>query len=169
MDIPRLKAENRFLPVIVGLSDKHSVMVDFDDTSFKKVVKVSKLAMKHFRLEGFIVLKSSHKHYHVVFDKPIRSWSNVLQIISWIGIMCDNPNVWKWACMQAIKGSCTLRVSEKPSKDDVKPKPRIVYRYGKQNKQIKSFLEKRKEVWNILKRLRFWLNTLKKRKGIMET
>ena len=93
-------------------------------------------------------------NYHVVFDKPMRYWSDVLRVISWIGILADNPNVWKWVCMQAIKKACTLRVSEKPTKNGVKPKPRIVYRYGRQNQQIKVFLEKRKEIWNILKKIR---------------
>ena len=61
--------------------------------------------------------------------------------------------------MQAIKGACTLRVSEKPVKNGFKPKPRIVYRYGRQNQQIKAFLEKRKEIWNILKKIRKIKNT----------
>jgi len=120
------------LPVIVGISEKHTVMVDLDNMSFKRVKGLAELASEHLALGGFIILKSSPKHYHVVFDKPMRYWSDVLRVIAWIGILADNPNAWKWVCMQAIKKACTLRVSEKPTKKGVKPKPRIIYRYGSQ-------------------------------------
>ena len=129
------------MAVIFGISDKHTVMADLDNMSFKRVKSLVFLTMKRFRLDGFIILKSSLKHYHVVFDRPKR-WSEVLRI------------VWKWVCMQAIKKTCTLRVSEKPTKNGFKPKPRIVYRYGSQNRQIKDYLEKRKEVWNILNKVK---------------
>jgi len=141
------------LPVIVGIDEKHMVMVDLDNMSFRKVKDLAESACKHFNLEGFIILKSSRNNYHVVFDRPMRFWSDVLRIISWIGILADNPNVWKWACMQAIKKTCTLRVSEKPTENGMKPKPRIVYRYGSQHRQIKAYLKRRKEILNILKKL----------------
>lgn len=108
--------------------------------------------MKRFKLDGFIILKSSPKHYHVVFDRPKR-WSEVLRIISWMGIMANNRNVWKWVCMQAIKKACTLRVSEKPTKNGVKPKPRIVYRFGGQNRQVKAYLQFKRQILRLLKHL----------------
>jgi len=141
------------MAVIIGLSDKNTVMVDLDNMSFKRVKRLAELTCKHFRLGGFIILKSSPNHYHVIFDKPIRYWSEVLRIISWIAIMSNNPHVWKWVCMQAIKKACTLRVSEKPAKNGVKPKPRIVYRYGSQSRKINAYLEKRKEVNDIFREL----------------
>jgi len=140
------------MAVIFGISDKHTVMADLDNMSFKRVKSLAFLTMKRFKLDGFIILKSSPKHYHVVFDRPKR-WSEVLRIISWMGIMANNRNVWKWVCMQAIKKACTLRVSEKPTKNGVKPKPRIVYRYGSQYRQVKAYLKKRKEILNILRKL----------------
>jgi len=51
--------------------------------------------------------------------------------------------------MQAIKESSTVRVGKKLRK----PSPRIVYRYGKQDKQIKEFLEMRKTINHISKNL----------------
>ena len=141
------------MATIKGITDNHTVMVDMDNMSFRKVKKLAESACRHFRLGGFIILKTSPKNYHVVFDKPMRFWSDVLRVISWIGIMSNNPNVWKWACMQAIKKTCTLRVSEKPTENGVKPKPRIVYRYGSQYRQIKAYLKRRREILNILRRL----------------
>jgi len=141
------------MATVKGISDNHTVMVDLDNMSFRKVKGLAELACKHFGLGGFIILKSSHRHYHVVFDKPMRFWSDVLRVISWIAIISNNPNVWKWVCMQAIKKACTLRVSEKPTKNGVKPKPRIVYRYGGQNNMIKEYLIFRKCILGIIKQL----------------
>jgi hypothetical protein len=141
------------MAVIVGLSDNRTVMCDLDNVSFKKAKSLAFLTLKRFRLGGFIILKSSHRHYHVVFDKPKR-WSEVLKIISWMGIMANNKNVWKWVCMQAIKKYCTLRVSPKPiNPEGFKPTPRIVYSYGSQNRQIQAFLTLRKRVLRMVKRL----------------
>jgi hypothetical protein len=139
--------------VIVGLSDNRTVMCDLDNVSFMKAKSSAFLTLKRFRLEGFIILKSSPKHYHVVFDKPKR-WSDVLKIISWVGIMANNMNVWKWVCMQAIKKYCTLRVSPKlVNPEGFKPSPRIVYRFGSQNRQIQDFLTLRRRVLRLVKRL----------------
>ena len=49
--------------------------------------------------------------------------------------------------MQDIKESSTLRFSPKIDK----PSPKIVYRYGSQNNQIKELLETRRIILNIVK------------------
>ena len=46
-------------------------------------------------------------------------------------------------------GCSTLRVSRKGDK----PSPRIVYRYGKQDGEIRNFLLKRRQIWRILRRM----------------
>jgi len=140
------------MAIVVGLSDNKTVMCDLDDISFKKAKDLAFLTMEHFKLEGFIILKSSNKHYHVVFDKPKR-WSEVISIIAWIGIIAKNENVWKWVCMQAIKKFCTLRVGPKPDGEGLKPSPKVVYTYGSQNRQIKWFLSMRRRVLRMVKRL----------------
>ena len=53
----------------------------------------------------------------------------------------------KWFLMQCIKGGSTLRIS--PKKD--KPSPRVVYREGKQDEEIESFLARRKLIKNLVK------------------
>ncbi|MGQ9641873.1 MAG: hypothetical protein ACUVUF_07095 [Candidatus Bathycorpusculaceae bacterium] len=112
------------------------------------------MALKHFGLGGFIALRSSPRHYHAVFDKPMGCWSDVLTVIAWMGIMANNGNVWKWGCMQAIKECCTLRVSPKPSNPEgFKPTPRVVYRYGSKNCMVKLFLVCRKRVLRMVERL----------------
>ena len=140
------------MAVVIGLSDNKTVMCDLDNISFKKAKSLAFLTMEHFKLEGFIILKSSRRHYHVVFDKP-KQWSEVISIIAWIGIISKNKHVWKWVCMQSIKKYCTLRVGPKPDGEGLKPSPKIVYRYGSQDRQIKWFLTMRRRVLRMVKRL----------------
>jgi len=97
--------------------------------------------MKFFRLRGFIILKSSKNHYHVVFDKSV-SWERNLHIVAWVALESKNEKLKSYLCMQCIKESSTLRVS--PKKD--KLAPRIVFCYGKQDNEIKKFLKYRKLV-----------------------
>ena len=142
------------MAVIIGVSDSHTVMADLDNMCFKRVKGLAMLTMEHFRLECFIILKSSCRNYHVVFDKPMRKWSDVLRVIAWMGIMANNSNVWKWVCMQIIKKYCTLRVSPKPvNPGGFKPSPRIVYRFGSGNRMVKEFLNMRRRVLRMVKRL----------------
>jgi hypothetical protein len=54
--------------------------------------------------------------------------------------------------MQAVKGALTLRLSPKPLSDGgFKPPPKVVYRYGEQDKCIKDFLKIRRNVLNAFK------------------
>jgi len=50
-----------------------------------------------------------------------------------------NEALQKWLLMQCIKKSSTLRISPKKGK----PSPRLVDRYGKQNGEIRNFLQYR--------------------------
>lgn len=139
------------MAVIMGISDEHTVMVDLDDTTFFEALKLAALALKKFRLGGFIIFKSSPEHYHLIFDKPC-SVIKVFKVISWIAIMSRNPNIWKYVCMQGIKGYCTLRVSPKPiNPNGFKHTPRIVYRHGTQNQMIKDYLTFRKHILKSVK------------------
>jgi hypothetical protein len=104
--------------------------------------------MKRFKLEGFLILKSSKNSYHVVFNAPV-SWAKNMSIVAWICLQCRSWNLIKWFLLQCIKGEPTLRVSSKGEKSS----PRIVYKYGKQDNQIQSFCECRKLIKSIIKRI----------------
>jgi len=105
-----------------------------NDASFKFVKYWALRIMKFFRLRGFIILKSSKNHYHVVFDRSV-TWAKNTHIMAWACVESKNAGLKKWFLMQCIKESSTLRVSPK----EEKPSPRIVYRYGKQDNEIKGF------------------------------
>jgi len=124
---------------IHGFSSKETVKLDFDEISFGLVKKWASEKMKQFKLGGFIILKSSENHYHVLFDKRV-SWSKNMKIVAWISLESRNKGLLEWLRMQCIKECSTLRVSPKGKKKS----PRIVFRYGSQNHEIKEFLKYRK-------------------------
>lgn len=62
-----------------------------------------------------------------------------MKVLCWIALESGNLGLQKYALMQGIKQSSTLRVSGKGNKDP----PKIVCRYGSQINQIKMFLENR--------------------------
>jgi hypothetical protein len=123
---------------VLGFSDAETVKLDFDETSFSSVRYWALRTMKWFRLKGFVILKSSNKCYHVVFDREV-SWKQNMRVVAWVALLSHNKSLAKWFLMQCIKGCSTLRVSFKHEK----PPPRIVYRHGKQDQNVKDFLRNR--------------------------
>ena len=121
---------------VLGYTDTETVKLDFDDTSFKEVKYWASRTMKRFKLEGFVILKSSKNSYHVLFNREV-SWPENVRIVAWVSLLSHNMMLQKWFVMQCIKKGSTLRVSPKRNK----PSPRIVYRYGKQDGEIKNFLK----------------------------
>jgi len=134
------KKSNQAKPIL-GYSDAETVKLDVDDVSFKSAKYWANRAMKWFRLRGFIIIKSSDDCYHVVFNREV-SWSENMRIVAWVALLSGLEKLKKWFLMQCIKQSSTLRIS--PKKD--KPSPRIVYRYGKQDEQIRIFLSYREKI-----------------------
>ena len=132
---------------ISGYTDDETVMLDLDDTPFKTAKYWAMRTMKWFKLGGFIILKSSKDCYHVVFDRKV-SWKENVSIVAWVALQNKSVGLVKWFLMQCIKESSTLRVSSKKEK----PSPRIVYRYGKQDEQIRNFLAYRRKIKRIINR-----------------
>jgi hypothetical protein len=140
-----LTEKSRVKPII-GFSNTETVKLDFDNTLFRDVLYWALRAMRRFKLEGFIVLKSSRKSYHVVFNRKV-SWSDNLRVVAWIALLSRSPGLQRFCLMQCIKKSSTLRVSRKREK----PSPRIVYRLGKQEKQVKDYMKARRLIMKIVK------------------
>jgi hypothetical protein len=123
-------------------------MIDFDNTPFKFVKEWALRAMRFHKLDGLIILKSSKNSYHVVFDRPV-SWSENMRIVAWVSLLSGNGKLKTYLLMQCIKQSSTLRVSTRGERHS----PRIVYRFGKQDKQIKKFLSERRRIKGIIRRI----------------
>ena len=124
---------------ILGFTDDETVMLDFDETPFKTVKYWSQVAMTHFGLGGFLILKSSENHYHVVFNRRV-DWAENMSVVAWVSLQSNNQGMLRYLRMQCIKKSSTLRIGPKGEK----PSPRIVYREEKEDAQIKEYLETRK-------------------------
>ena len=133
---------------VLGFTDTETVMLDFDNTTFKTVMYWARRAIRWFDLWGFIILKSSEGCYHVVFDRPV-SWSENMKIVAWVALLSHKMGLQRWHLMQCIKESSTLRVSPKMTK----PSPRIVYREGEEDNQIADFLRYRRKIKNIMRKM----------------
>jgi hypothetical protein len=129
---------------ILGFSDVETVKLDFDDSRFETVRYWASRALRWFKLRGFLILKSSRNHYHVVFDREV-SWSENMCVVAWVALESHNIGLIKWFLMQCIKGCSTLRVSPKKEK----PSPRIVYRCGNESENIREFLKNRQLIKRI--------------------
>lgn len=138
---------NRCRPIL-GYTDTATVKLDFDDVSFRTVKHWASRTMKKFKLEGLIILRSSERHYHVVFDRTV-SWAESMGAVAWACLQSKNKGLLNWFLLQCIKGSSTLRVSPKGAK----PSPRIVFRDGKQDKEVRNFLQHRRRIKNILRKM----------------
>jgi len=133
---------------VLGISDSSTVKLDFDGVPFKTVKYWALRAMRWFRLGGFIILKSSEGNYHVVFNRRV-SWRRNVKIMSWVAIESQLPKLKDYVLMQGIKMCSTLRVSCKGDK----PSPRVVYRYGMQDGEIRNFLLMRRKIWGIMRKM----------------
>lgn len=73
-----------------------------------------------------------------MFNRPV-SWAKNMHIIGWIAQQSKSRRVSGYLIMQCIKESSTLRLGSKGDK----PFPRIVYRFGRQDREINSYLKVR--------------------------
>ena len=133
---------------ILGFTDTETVMLDFDNSKFNTVIYWARRAMKWFKLEGFVILKSSENSYHVVFNRKV-SWSENMKIVAWVSLLSHNRGLRRYLTMQCIKEGSTLRVSPKGEKQS----PRIVYHEGSDDCQITGFLRYRRRIKDIMKQM----------------
>ena len=129
---------------ILGFSDEETVKLDFDQMSFSEVKKWAFRTLKHFKLKGFIILKSSKNCYHVIFDRMV-SWAENLSVVAWVALLSHNRGLSRYLIMQCIKKCSTVRVSAKKEKAS----PRIVFRFGDKGENITEFLKYRQLIKEI--------------------
>ena len=83
----------------------------------------------------------------LIFNRPV-SWIKNMHIVAWGALLSGKEKMKTYNLLQWIKQSSTLRISPKREK----PSPRIVYRYGKQDRQIFNYLKSRTLTKNHQKR-----------------
>jgi len=106
---------------------------------FEKVKYWASRTCKEHKLGGFLIVRSSKRNHHIVFNRAV-SWAENMSIVASLCLTLKHESLTKWFLLQCIKREPTLRTSIKANK----PSPRIVYHYGKQNGKIKEYLRYRK-------------------------
>lgn len=113
----------------IGFRTSKGLMLDFDNMTQGKARRLAQALMKRYKLEGYLLIKSSDKSYHVVFNRYL-TWKTILQVVFSL-VVCIT-----WGVHQARKGYLTLRISRKNNKN----KPKIVRKVGKTDKLINEYL-----------------------------
>jgi len=127
---------------IIGFTTDKGLMLDLDNTPISEVKFIASYYCSAFKLEGYIVIKSSQNNYQIIWNKKIKTWKKLTELllkITWHHYFkhtCLKPSMLLWAVLQIMKGSLTLRISKKKKKKS----PKIVISYGKQDKLIKEYL-----------------------------
>jgi len=114
----------------IGFNTDRGLILDLDNMKFRKALRVTEDLCKTHRLEGYLLIKSSPKNYHAVFNRYL-SWKKITKIL-FSRLECH-----RWGVFQMMEGQLTLRISKKNGKD----KPKIVYEMGKKDKLIRDYLE----------------------------
>lgn len=68
-----------------------------------------------------------------------------MHVVAWVALISGNEKLRRYQLMQCIKESSTRRVSRKREKSS----PRVVFRFGKQDREIRRFLARRKLIKKI--------------------
>ena len=127
---------------IIGFTTSRGLILDLDSTTLKEAKWIADKYCRRFKLQGYLIMRSSTFNYHVIFNRPLR-WPSVIEMlfkIAWYyhyhkhGV---KPRLMNWAILQAIKHSCTLRIGPKGRK---KP-PKAAFQYGKNDKLIRDYLQ----------------------------
>lgn len=131
------------LKALLGNYTSSYVQIDFDKMQFTRVFDICELVMEKYRLEGYLIAKSSKHHYHVIFNKKLE-WKQVVKIMSWIAIISRSLSVKNYVLLQLIRGESTLRLSTKKNK----PIPRVICRKGQTNKGVEKYLATKRWIKN---------------------
>jgi hypothetical protein len=105
-------------------------LLDLDNMTFMKAKWIAETLMKEHRLEGFLLIRSSRRSYHAVFNRYL-SWKKITEVLF------SMHECIRYAVQQMQNGHLALRISKKNGKN----KPKILIKTGKTNKLIRDYLE----------------------------
>jgi hypothetical protein len=115
---------------VIGFMTNKGVIMDLDNMTYRKVRYLARTLCRQYRLEGYIIVLSSPRNYHVIFNRYLQ-WKTITKTLF------NNWEVIRWAVFQLREGYLTLRVSRKNGKN----KPKIVFKTGKTDKLIADYME----------------------------
>jgi hypothetical protein len=114
----------------IGFVTTRGVLLDLDNMTFSKAKWIAKTVLDNYKLQGYLLVRSSERSYHVVFNRYL-SWKKITKVL-----FCMHECV-RYAVQQMRNGHLTLRISPKNGKN----KPKILIEKGKTDKLIKEYLE----------------------------
>lgn len=126
---------------VLGFTTSRGVLLDLDNVNLASVKRLCVVMLKHKRfryikskidLEGYLIIRSSPNHYHVVFNKYL-TFKNALIIASTVRI----GNIAPWLLERIKHGEFTIRISTKNNSN----KPEIILQVGKSTSLIKDYLQ----------------------------
>lgn len=115
---------------VIGFMTNKGLILDLDNMTYRKAKWIAQYLCRKHKLEGYIIVLSSPRSYHVIFNRYL-SWKTVTTILF---------SLWetiRWAVFQMREGYLTLRISRKNGKN----KPKIVFKTGKTDKLIADYME----------------------------
>ena len=125
----------------MGFTTNKGLLLDLDNTTLKETKKIAEKYVKRFKLEGFLVVRSSENNYHIIFNRYL-SWKKTIEYLFKIVWLYhyhkhgDKSHLTFWAILQACKGSSTLRISKKKHKRV----PHVIGTWGKTDKLINDYM-----------------------------
>jgi hypothetical protein len=122
---------------VIGFMTNKGLILDLDNMKFKKAKWLARTLCKQYKLEGYLLIRSSKKNYHVVFNRYLK-WKTITKILF------NQYEALRWAVFQMQSGYLTLRISKKNGEN----KPKILLKVGKQDKLIRDYME----IYNTFKR-----------------
>ena len=114
----------------IGFITTKGVLLDLDNMTFRKAKWIVETLMRKYKLEGFLLIRSSAKSYHAVFNKYL-SWRTISKVLF------SRYECVRYAVMQMQNGHMTLRINRKNGKNQ----PKTLLKVGKTDKLIKDYLE----------------------------
>jgi hypothetical protein len=114
----------------VGFNTDRGLVLDLDNMKCRKALRITEDLCRSYRLQGYLLIKSSPKSYHAVFNRYL-SWRKITKILF------SRYETVRYAVFQMMSGHLTLRISKKNGKD----KPKIVRQMGKSDKLVRDYLE----------------------------
>jgi len=114
----------------IGFNTDRGLIMDLDNMKYRKAKRIADMLLRRHRLEGYLLIRSSHKNYHAVFNRYLR-WKTITKILF------SQYECIRYAVFQMKEGMLTLRVSSKNGKD----RPKILLTVGKTDKLISEYLE----------------------------
>jgi len=115
---------------VIGFMTNKGVVLDLDNMTYRSAKRLTVNLCRKYKLEGYLLIRSSEKSYHVVFNRYL-SWRKITEIVF------SQYEVLRWAVMQMRYSALTIRVSKKNGEN----KPKILLKVGKQDKLIKEYME----------------------------